>query len=449
MRPNCSLSIIAIAMLSLLACSADQSEESTISQNDGEGDTSAQEKPADNTAKAEEYQSIVKIIPSTEEKTLNKEVVKFKPTEEEIAKVKLAKKAIIVSKPATKAAAKLQPTKEEIAKLKLSKKAIVAAKPREKAPTKDHGEIKVAAAIAPAKKVITELKSTEKAIKVVKETITATKPVKIDTASIDSQRPFESETQVAKAEPLNNVQTPAHDAPAEKIIYIVRSGNSLAGIAGFFGIKIQQLKKWNRLNSNMIHPGQKLVVYTRMDRPADNLDRPNGAITYVVRPGSTLAGIARSFGITIQRLKEWNSLTSHMIYPGQKLLIHNTKGGKHIDTPPSSPANALNNPNGKITYIVRSGNTIAGIAGIFQIKAHQIKKWNKLNSNMLRRGQKLVINIPESIKPASYKVKKGDTLSAVSLRLGVNQEELMYINGIRNAANLRIGQKLVYYQRAG
>ena len=42
--------------------------------------------------------------------------------------------------------------------------------------------------------------------------------------------------------------------------YRVKNGDSLWGIARKFRVSPQELKKWNNLKSNLIHPGKQLVV---------------------------------------------------------------------------------------------------------------------------------------------------------------------------------------------
>ncbi|MDR0874547.1 MAG: transglycosylase SLT domain-containing protein [Prevotellaceae bacterium] len=42
--------------------------------------------------------------------------------------------------------------------------------------------------------------------------------------------------------------------------YIVKSGDSLGRIATKHGVTVAEIKKWNNMKSNTIHPGQKLVI---------------------------------------------------------------------------------------------------------------------------------------------------------------------------------------------
>jgi membrane-bound lytic murein transglycosylase D len=45
------------------------------------------------------------------------------------------------------------------------------------------------------------------------------------------------------------------------IYYTVKSGDVLGSIAGWFNVKVSDLKYWNDISGNMIKPGKRLVVY--------------------------------------------------------------------------------------------------------------------------------------------------------------------------------------------
>lgn len=45
----------------------------------------------------------------------------------------------------------------------------------------------------------------------------------------------------------------------------------------------------------------------------------------------------------------------------------------------------------KITYVIRRGDTLGGIAAKYRVKVSDLKKWNGLKSDMIREGRKLLI----------------------------------------------------------
>ncbi len=50
-------------------------------------------------------------------------------------------------------------------------------------------------------------------------------------------------------------------ASVDKITYTIRSGDTLGGIAARYKVKVSDLKRWNGLSSDFIREGRKLVIY--------------------------------------------------------------------------------------------------------------------------------------------------------------------------------------------
>lgn len=96
---------------------------------------------------------------------------------------------------------------------------------------------------------------------------------------------------------------------ASAATYEVQQGDSLWSISHKQNISVDQLKSWNSLSSNMIYPGEKLEVSTQADS------------RYTVKKGDTLWKISRSYGVTVSDLMEWNKLTSDLIHPGDSLSV--------------------------------------------------------------------------------------------------------------------------------
>ena len=101
----------------------------------------------------------------------------------------------------------------------------------------------------------------------------------------------------------------------ETITYTVRKGNTLFGIANFFGTTVDKILSVNNIaDPNMIYVGQTIAV------PVDT-EVENGYI-YVTRPGDTLWSIAQKFGTTVEDIAKKNGMCNpNMIYPGTRLYI--------------------------------------------------------------------------------------------------------------------------------
>ncbi len=107
----------------------------------------------------------------------------------------------------------------------------------------------------------------------------------------------------------------------EKLIYIVRRGDSLYKIASAFSTTVGKIKKDNSLESDTLDVGQKIVIQSSI---------PQGATIYTVKRGDSPSGIANKYGMNLSILLSLNSLNYRSkIYPGQELWVVPTKQGSN------------------------------------------------------------------------------------------------------------------------
>ena len=119
----------------------------------------------------------------------------------------------------------------------------------------------------------------------------------------------------------------------EKVVYKVRSGDVLGIIAERYRVRVSDIRKWNRLNSNTIRVGQRLNIWvypgtqTKTVTSTKKKVKPiiidyNGKKIYTVQPGDTLWDIAKKYkDLDIDKIKKLNNLKNSKIMPGQKLII--------------------------------------------------------------------------------------------------------------------------------
>ncbi|MDZ7835153.1 MAG: LysM peptidoglycan-binding domain-containing protein [Alkalibacterium sp.] len=114
------------------------------------------------------------------------------------------------------------------------------------------------------------------------------------------------------------VETPVSVPKAEKTnSYKVKAGDSLSRIAKNYNVTVSQLKNWNKLTSDIIFVNQTLTVgETETKQTTQN----KSTVAYTVRPGDSLYKIAREQDTTVRRLKELNSLKSDLIFVDQRLI---------------------------------------------------------------------------------------------------------------------------------
>jgi lysozyme len=107
--------------------------------------------------------------------------------------------------------------------------------------------------------------------------------------------------------------------PTEKpkpsgVDYVVKSGDTLSGIASLYGTTYQKIASDNGIsNPNIIYPGQVLKI---------NVGGAPSHKIYVVKQGDTLSGIASQFNTSYQKIANDNGISNpNLIYPGQQLII--------------------------------------------------------------------------------------------------------------------------------
>ncbi len=105
----------------------------------------------------------------------------------------------------------------------------------------------------------------------------------------------------------------------EKVVYKVRSGDTLGHIAEEYNTRASEIRKWNNMGgSSLIRPGQKLTLFVK-GQPVKDTPKKN---VYIVKSGDSLGKIARKNNTSVNKIKNWNNIKSDTIYPGQKLTIY-------------------------------------------------------------------------------------------------------------------------------
>ncbi len=181
-------------------------------------------------------------------------------------------------------------------------------------------------------------------------------------------------------------------------IYKVRPGDSLIKIAKKFGVSTKDIIKANRLKKPYrLRAGQKLkipVKYTKHRKKRKIVKRKvkqSYTVSYCtrkyrVRPGDSLAKIAKKFGLSVKTLKRINNLKSSTIRVGQTLCVK--KVSKKV-------SRRLKNKIVRtriIYYKVRPGDSLIKIAKKFHVYTKDIIRANRLKKPYrLRVGQKLKI----------------------------------------------------------
>ncbi len=264
--------------------------------------------------------------------------------------------------------------------------------------------------------------------------------------------------------------------------YTIKPGDSLWKIASANKVSVADLKKWNGLTSDSIYANQVLSLAPMASKIETSskqatVQKPKTAISseYTVQPGDTLSRVASLHNTKVSEIQKLNSLTSHLIFPGQKLKVAAvaTVPAKP-SVPVTVPAPAIAPTTSPASYKVVKGDTLSGIAKRHNISVTQLMNWNNLSSSAIRIGQVLktqntsvTVRPPASRAPVApvtpvvpvapvaavtpvaapvvsagmYTISKGDTLTGIAIRHGISVTQLMNWNNL-TSHSIRIGQVL-------
>jgi membrane-bound lytic murein transglycosylase D len=113
----------------------------------------------------------------------------------------------------------------------------------------------------------------------------------------------------------------------EMVRYRVRSGDVLGNIARRHGVRIADIKSWNRIRGTRIYAGQRLKIWVspgrqrRIASRAKPLPVSKGKV-HTVQPGDSLWEISKKYqGLTVEKIKQLNNLKGNKIKPGMRLVI--------------------------------------------------------------------------------------------------------------------------------
>ncbi len=155
---------------------------------------------------------------------------------------------------------------------------------------------------------------------------------------------------------------------------------------------------------------------------------PGAGFEYPVRTGDTLWGLAIRFGTTIEDIKARNSLTSDLIYKGNKLIIPGGEGGESV------------------THVVQAGENLFRISLKYGTTVEAIAAANGIiNPSLVYTGQELIIpqgGVTPGPTAKYHVVQPGETLWSIALRYGTTPWKIAAINGIANPNFIYSGRTL-------
>lgn len=123
-----------------------------------------------------------------------------------------------------------------------------------------------------------------------------------------------------------SLPTTATVSNADAIVHKVQPRETLYSIARQYQVSTEDIKRWNNLGDNTLSIGQDLVVGKRTGSVVQPTQpQPVRVIAakgvHEVQPGQTLFSIARQYDVSVDQIREWNSLSGNDLKVGQTLYV--------------------------------------------------------------------------------------------------------------------------------
>jgi membrane-bound lytic murein transglycosylase D len=128
-----------------------------------------------------------------------------------------------------------------------------------------------------------------------------------------------------------------------RVVYRVKSGDTLSEIADRYGVGVSSLRSWNELSRRRhIYPGQRLVIYSK-SAPADEVvaeaPAPDATpcadcdkVTHVVARGESFYSISKQYHVGLQDLMAWNNRGNHSVLKaGERLVVYQPRNDLQED----------------------------------------------------------------------------------------------------------------------
>ena len=181
--------------------------------------------------------------------------------------------------------------------------------------------------------------------------------------------------------------------------HTVHYGETLTGIAKDYKTSVKAIAEVNNLDSGAtLHEAAELVI--PVVRPGASILSADGEeVQYRIRPGDSLGAIARRFGVTVDQLIAWNRLDGTLIRAGATLLlfgsdqdapkapVRQASSKSAAPKPPSTPATRT----AAQIHRVRAGDSLWKIAMNYKTSVEALRRSNSNLGDTLKVGDRIVI----------------------------------------------------------
>ena len=208
---------------------------------------------------------------------------------------------------------------------------------------------------------------------------------------------------LAAAHAASTAQAIGADAAAEASVaavapatYTVTAGDTISGIAGRYGLATASVLALNGLGwKSVIFPGQVLTLASGAATPIPSAPAPApvpSGSRYTIVAGDTVSAIAGKLGVPAASLLSANGLSAtSVIYAGRTLVVPGAAAPASTSATVIAPAPVVR-PISSTAHVIKSGDTIAGIAKQYGVSIQALLDANGLGwSSIIYGGRTLII----------------------------------------------------------
>ena len=233
----------------------------------------------------------------------------------------------------------------------------------------------------------------------------------------------------------------------------VRRGETLAKIAGKYGVTSSSIKRANGLRKSSVKRGQSLKIVTtqRVKVPIEKSDEPASDELLAANNAGTELDAEQTDTEEIEVAEPAPTTVKPAEQPKAKPEPKQKEQPKTKEQP--KKRNHSDDAGIITKHTVRSGESLYKIATDNGITVDELKAANNLTNDAVKAGQTLVIPAkgeaakhaaatkPEQ-KTSKYTVRKGDNLGKIAAKHGITVDQLKELNNLTDN-NIMVGQSIV------
>jgi LysM repeat protein len=269
-------------------------------------------------------------------------------------------------------------------------------------------------------------------------------------------------SEASESEEIAKTSVEKSTVPAKLTSHKVKKGETLNSIAKANNTTIDELKRINNLSQAKLKPGQVIKISSGasgLEEIAKTLVEkstvPAKLTSHKVKKGETLGSIAKANNTTIDELKRINNLSQTKLTLGQVIKIGSEAPESEEIAKTSVEKSTV--PAKLTSHKVKKGETLGSIAKANNTTIDELKRINNLSQTKLKPGQVIkigseapgseyivkapIVKSAVPTKPASHRVKKGETLGSIAKANDISIDELKRMNNLSDS-KLKLGQEL-------